>query len=780
MTKKIKKLSMLVAGAACSAAVAFGTAALPAFGTVAETETKTYEAANIFSKSGASIGGSAAVTFTFGKDTDTVSYNRNLALKWFRNGAAEYFSTAFDLDDNFTEFTVTLQTKSLVATEYDRAENKVVFTRKVEGEGAAATTKVFVKVNPAEDDTADGTLLSDWTGTVTLSLGEELTEQSGELSVYVNGENVGKFENVGSNYAEYASGSESGRTPLKFSAKKADGADETVCTLRSLNGQDFTLTDGKITDNAVPVLVVDDEFISFHIGAKFSLDYKVIDVLDRDTSTLKDTKEYYQWTPVDTETSYAKLDTNTYFLEKEYTEGDEKKTVFNDYGTGGKEYVSVKFTISDASHPADAEEDENKPGVYYLAWYMKAGSTTSFTVGSDNVEFLHVDDSTVAPEYVSGDKDDENTDLGKATKAYQELVTKEAKDKQAGSGVTFSLPNLKGLIVDDDTSYNSLKYTVCYKTPSNTTGSSSSGLSYNSLELSVTETGVYEFKVFATDRAGNIMKSKKAGATEAEEITSDNIWEHEEIPSFTFTVSTLKTISMKSTSKKSDTGLIDVAYTDISFDTEGTAGNSYYGLYFFDLEYFNAKYPGSALTASDLSDISYTALDGADGVENAVQSYASALVAKLNVDEITAETLLQKDADGRVILREIGEYSDEVNDENYPDNKYQWNVEEKSFMPVERGNYIVFAVFEDAVVTNATVAAYKAIDVSDKQDVNPGDSEWLKNNMVSVVLFAIAGVMLILIIVLLFVKPSDETLEEIGGTAGKEKAQKEEKNSKKR
>ena len=275
------------------------------------------------------------------------------------------------------------------------------------------------------------------------------------------------------------------------------------------------------------------------------------------------------------------------------------------------------------------------------------------------------------------------------------------------------------------------------------------------------------------------MKSAKneAGA-EAEVITTSNIWDHEEIPTFTFTVNTLKTISMKSTTKTSGTGVIDVKYTDISFETEGTAGNSYYGLYYFDLEYFNEKYPGSTLSTGDLSDVSYTALSTAGDIESAAKAYASALVAKLNVTEITADTLLEKDSAGRTILRRINEYNNLVKDDNYPDNKYQWNTSEQSFVPVQTGNYIVFAVFEDANMTNATVAGYKAIDVSDKQDVNPGDSEWLKKNMVSVILFAIAGVMLILIIILLFVKPSDETLEDVGVATAAKKEKKAKKSKK--
>ena len=40
-------------------------------------------------------------------------------------------------------------------------------------------------------------------------------------------------------------------------------------------------------------------------------------------------------------------------------------------------------------------------------------------------------------------------------------------------------------------------------------------------------------------------------------------------------------------------------------------------------------------------------------------------------------------------------------------------------------------------------------------------SEWLKNNMVSIILFGVAGVLAIAVVVLLFVKPSNETLEDV-------------------
>ena len=54
-----------------------------------------------------------------------------------------------------------------------------------------------------------------------------------------------------------------------------------------------------------------------------------------------------------------------------------------------------------------------------------------------------------------------------------------------------------------------------------------------------------------------------------------------------------------------------------------------------------------------------------------------------------------------------------------------------------------------------------SIEVRNPVDIIPGVSQWLQNNTVSVVLFAISGVLAVIIIVLFVVKPSDKTVEEV-------------------
>ncbi|MGN1052039.1 MAG: hypothetical protein ACI4SH_01455, partial [Candidatus Scatosoma sp.] len=588
-------------------------------------------------------------------------------------------------------------------------------------------------------------------------------------------ETIGTVKNVGSNYAEYTSG-DKGKTPLSFSAKLAENAASAVCYFKELNKQSFALAEGKIEDTAVPVLVVNDDEMTLALGETFSLETKTVDVLDKNP---KSTVTYYQWAPVDTEAKYEDLSTgSTRFYDKKYKEGETEKSVFDETRNGrtNTEYVSIKYTLTDSTHTKDATEEDKKAAECELAWYMKSNVYNMPFAAKEGgetenpVACLVVEEDKTVPEYTGGDVSVE----GSYAARYQEEIDENTADIQAGESESFYLPSPEKLFADNSTGYKSLKYTLCYKTPSNSSGSSSSNQSMSSLKLTVSSVGKYRFKLFVTDKAGNIMKSKKPGATEAETITTDNIWDHDELPTFTFDIDTFKPIYLDNdtASSRSDTGLIDVKYTDISFSVKGTPEKSEYGLYFFDLEYFNQKYPSYRLAADDLSEVTSDALSSASTVEEAADAYAAALALKLDAggSSVTADTFLKKDAEGKTVLREIGEYNDMVKDENYPDNQYQWKPSDKSFLPTERGNYIVFGVFSDSHSLAASVAGYKAIDVSDKEDINPGESEWLKNNLVSVILFSIAGVMLILIIVLLFVKPSDETLEDVGAeTAAKGK-----------
>ena len=103
----------------------------------------------------------------------------------------------------------------------------------------------------------------------------------------------------------------------------------------------------------------------------------------------------------------------------------------------------------------------------------------------------------------------------------------------AGSNSYIYFPSFKWMIGDNN-GYRNLKFTISYKTPSSDTASTSSSLSYNALKLSASNAGKYEFKIFANDKAGNTMKYYLDG--ELVSVSSSNVWDIEEIPSFTFEI----------------------------------------------------------------------------------------------------------------------------------------------------------------------------------------------------------------------------------------------------
>jgi hypothetical protein len=140
-------------------------------------------------------------------------------------------------------------------------------------------------------------------------------------------------------------------------------------------------------------------------------------------------------------------------------------------------------------------------------------------------------------------------------------------------------------------------------------------------------------------------------------------------------------------------------------------------------------------------------------------------------------------SDEKACFVEIQEFDDRIDEELHSEewdknNKYNWTSSAKSFTAVEEGKYIIMADYWEKELPSQRVAAYKVVVVESKVDTIEGEgNSWLKNNVVSVVLFSVAGLMLIIIVILLLIKPSDETMEDIDKKAEK-KAKKEQKEDK--
>ena len=89
-------------------------------------------------------------------------------------------------------------------------------------------------------------------------------------------------------------------------------------------------------------------------------------------------------------------------------------------------------------------------------------------------------------------------------------------------------------------------------------------LSYNGLKISASSVGTYEFKILATDKAGNGMWYYDKDGKKVE-VTTSNIWDIEEIPYFTYTIDNqgmkVKNEESSSASDRTVTKVVDEEYS---------------------------------------------------------------------------------------------------------------------------------------------------------------------------------------------------------------------------
>ena len=791
--QKTKNLTLMLASALGAAALTGAVCSvLPASADVVSATAYAVTGSNgVFSTSGATSVGTDTVAFDVKDGGKITLRQRDLAWKWYEaKGSVKYLNVELGLKDaNFKTVTVALETASATATEKGKTTNELVFT----SEGG----KVYASVNPEEGAAAKSGVEVDVTGNLVMQLGENGTDY-GEYSVAVNGVTVGNFTNVGSAFGEYASSSAT--TPLipfTVTADFAEDADhnaKTTVEIRSINGQSFALNDdGKIEDTAVPVLVVNDTITGFTIGTTFALDYEVVDVLDR---TVTKTMEYYLYNPntAKGEEEYKTLTTSTAFNESNYMKkvGDDEveTSVYTEYG---KEFVSIRFNLSDENHKKKDDVSVGKgETTYYLAWYGVSEKAPTATA-TDDLDYIVIDDNKDGASYTFMTKDDNAKTNAVSNQTlvdeYQRLVEKEAKDLVAGSSTNFRLPTLRGMI-DDNGGYENLKFTIVYKAQSASSESTKSSLSASNLKFTVSKSGVYEFKVFANDKAGNTMKYYLDG--KLVDVTSSNVWKIEEIPYFTFEVKKtgLSIDDTGSESDRKDSVTIGSEYDDFSLKVVGDSASSAVAsnkLYKINFDAYNLANSSNLASSADLSKISYASIATAakgrlseangDYDEFFKKIYAELLAEKIG--GVTAQTLLDSN-----VFVEINPYNDAISEDDHPTewerhNKYEWNETEASFNATEEGSYLIISVYSDPLIGSAKACGYKVVTVASKDDVISGETEWLKNNLVSVILFGISGLMLIAIIVIAFIKPSDETLEDVDAAAKKMKRVKKEKTDKK-
>ena len=772
--QKKKLLTLLLAGVIGTAA--FGGAIATSY---TATAAETYNLSTIFTTSKAVLskdgaeGEAGAFKMELSND-GKVSYTRDLALKWYDENGAKYMNMDFTLTGtDFTELVFTFETASLTATKDDKAINKVVFTK--DGD------KVMVRVN----DSAT-TYEVDTTDELTLSLAEvdAGADELDSFKVLLNSSEIGTFTNIGVNFAEYDT---SAKIYSFAVTAKTEGDNKATLLFNEINGQSLQLNkDGKFEDSAAPVLVVNEDIDGYAIGTAFALDYEVIDVFDR---TVTKNLKYYQYDPddevADTENKgpeYKTLSTTTYFYETNYTykagETDVQSTVFK--MSEGLEYVSIKFDLSD---------DSSQEATYFLDWYLESTKvdtaklkveekTDSKYTGLEYIKVYENNEEGAKYTFVTLDETNpedlknvftENQAYTNFVEALKAIEMDEDGNLalSAGEGSYLYLPSMKNMF-DDNGGYSNLKFTISYKTTSSNSAKTSSGLSASSLKLEVTEAGIYEFKVFAVDKAGNNMKYYLDG--ELVDVTSSNVWDIEEIPSFSVKVAH-NGLKIEEGSKKKETEILYNTYDIPSFDIVGsTDAKTEYALFYIDQNKIDPTLVSklSEVTYSDIA-IRAKTLKNENVEEEGLELYKLAYAVEVAGSIEEARDILKN------AFIEIDEYNEKIDKElheeewNNSDNSYEWKPDSRSFIPQKTGTYVVLAYFVDPDVAAYDAGAYMVVSVNAKADVIKGETEWLKNNIASVILFGIAGVMLILIIILLVIKPSDETLEDYDESAKDEK-----------
>lgn len=344
-----------------------------------------------------------------------------------------------------------------------------------------------------------------------------------------------------------------------------------------------------------------------------------------------------------------------------------------------------------------------------------------FTVRTDETEFIEryvvetVDrdsDYNTAPEYIDFEENETVYEW------YKTLVEKAAKKEYTVDdktitrsirlGDSYEIPTLEDLVFDDYDLYSSLTYTVYYKTPSNASGQTSS------MKFTVSEAGDYEFYVVFKDLAGETME-KDDFYTEGD----DGIPAYGKYGSavFTFTVE-------------------DDA--PISVEAPETQGKGYLNTTYVATEFKILSGDNETFTLYYNSDKNATATDS-----------------------------------GWIELPKLADIKEDYNQDGftYSDIKTLAYDGKYTFTPVKVGAYMI-KCYVSSYNAVRSAEAETVVSISEKPSEVKVPSTWLKDNVWSVVFLSIGTLALIGVIVLLFIKPKEETETDETGDALKEKAQK--------
>ncbi|MBE5749731.1 MAG: hypothetical protein E7346_02540 [Clostridiales bacterium] len=264
-------------------------------------------------------------------------------------------------------------------------------------------------------------------------------------------------------------------------------------------------------------------------------------------------------------------------------------------------------------------------------------------------------------------------------------------------GTSIDLPSLKDFVTDEYSTYEELKYTVYYNTDTKEAATSST------MSLTLSEAGNYNFCVVFTDANGNAMDYKKDFIDGVD--GNDPIYKEDFV--FNFHVADDAPVSIVAP-KSQGVGYVGVNYYASKFTVDAVGCTTTYKLYYNANKEATADSEGWILipSASSITDQEYDQ-DGYDYETIQSISYAGGL----------------------------------------------------NFTPDKAGLYMIECSATSSA-SSRSATAYTFIQVDDEPMEVKVPSTWLKDNVWSVVFLSVGTLCLIGIIILLCIKPKEETEEE--------------------
>lgn len=303
-------------------------------------------------------------------------------------------------------------------------------------------------------------------------------------------------------------------------------------------------------------------------------------------------------------------------------------------------------------------------------------------------------EDTAAPFYNASDEE-----IANYQKAVNEAVW---SDKAAGyyitlgSDKTLKLPSMRNLVCDDTTSYDNLKYTVYYKTPS---GESSKTSEFS---IPVASEGKYVFYVVFKDESGNTMKTYDFMKTDANDT---NKYEYGMYKKYIFEFEVFDNQPLEIKANEQSDGFIGIQYTAAEFDITASNYDTAYKLYYSETE-----------IAED-----------ADGWKEIVKK-DSATDNNATYGEFTYDEIIEFAFNGT-----------------------------RNFTPTQKGYYkLTCTISSKASVRDAEASSIIKVE---KEPVRVSNTDFFADNVGSVVFLALGTLCLIGMVVLLCIKPKDVNAE---------------------